>query len=196
MDNNMLVVDPGGLTTDFVISDNIIAIVITHEHSDHFNPDMLSSIFEKNPTSILVSLASITEKMPDHKSQSVSAGDTIAIGPFTLEFFGGKHAKHHDQIPILDNIGVLINDVVYYPGDSFALPHKTIDILALPVGAPWLKIGETIDFLSAIKPRLAFPTHDAVLSNAGKAIPDRLLPTFAKDIGTEYRRIDGLTIEI
>lgn len=192
----VLVVDPGEWSGDFVITDNIAAIVITHEHNDHFHPDTLAAIFDKNPNSVLVSLPSIVEKMPDHKSQAAQPGDKIEIGPFRLEFFGGKHAVIHDTIPIIDNIGVFINETVYYPGDSFALPNKPVDVLALPVGASWLKISETIDFLATIKPLFAFPTHDAVLSDAGKSIADGRLPMIAQQFKGEYKRIDGTTIEV
>lgn len=192
----VLVVDPGEWSEDFIASNNIAAIVITHEHADHFDPDTLATIFDKNPNSILISLPAIVDSMPNHKSQAVQPGDKIEIGPFRLEFFGGKHAVIHDTIPIIDNIGVFINETVYYPGDSFALPNKPVDVLALPVGAPWLKISETIDFLATVKPLFAFPTHDAVLSDAGKSIADGRLPTIAQQFKGEYKRIDGTTIEV
>lgn len=192
----ILVVDPGNWSDDFVVTSNIAAVVITHEHTDHFDPDTLAAIFDKNPNSILVSLPAIVGMMPYHKSQAVQPGDKIEVGPFRLEFFGGKHAVIHDTIPIIDNIGVFINETVYYPGDSFALPNKPVDVLALPVGAPWLKMSETIDFLATVKPLLAFPTHDAVLSDAGKSIADGRLPTIAQKFKGEYKRVDGTAIEV
>ncbi len=192
----VLVVDPGKFTKDFVFADNIAAIVITHEHADHFDPDTLAAIYVKNPNLIFVSLPDIIDKMPGYNSKAAKPGDTVDIGPFTLEFFGGKHAIIHETIPIIDNVAILINNTVYYPGDSFTLPNKPVDVLALPVGAPWLKMGDSIDFLSAIKPLLAFPTHDAVLSDIGKSLPDNMLPAVANKVGAEYKRIDGLSIEV
>jgi len=192
----ILVVDPGNFTTDFKVTDNIVGIVITHEHADHFDPNILAAIYDKNPDSVLLSLVSVVEKMPDHKSQAVSASDKVTIGPFNLEFFGGTHAQIHPGIPLIDNVGVLINEKLYHPGDSFALPDKPVDVLALPVSAPWLKISEAIDFLTAVKPRLTFPTHDAILSKFGKEIADRLVPSFAQALRTEYRRLDDSAIEI
>ncbi|MDB5167103.1 MAG: hypothetical protein JWN26_248 [Candidatus Saccharibacteria bacterium] len=189
-DGQILVVDPGNFTTDFQVTNNIVAIVITHEHADHFDSDLLASIYDKNPDSVLISLKSVTQEMPDHKSQAVTAGDVVTVGPFDLEFFGGTHAEIHPDIPLIDNLGVLINQKLYYPGDSFALPNKPIDVLALPVSAPWLKISETIEFLIAVKPRLVFPTHDAILSPSGKGIADRLVPIFAEKLGTSYTRLD------
>jgi L-ascorbate metabolism protein UlaG (beta-lactamase superfamily) len=195
-DGHLLVIDPGSFTKDFTPSDKIAGVVITHEHGDHFDPDMLARIYDKNPNSLLISTQEVVDKMPDHSSHLVKPGETLNVGPFDLEFFGGKHAIIHDTLPIIDNFGVLIDDEVYFPGDSFTLLNRPVDVLALPVSAPWLKISETMDFFATVKPLLAFPTHDAILSDFGKQIVDDRLKAVAQGLGTEYRRIDGQTIEV
>ncbi|MEP6710643.1 MAG: MBL fold metallo-hydrolase [Candidatus Saccharibacteria bacterium] len=190
-DEQILVVDPGAFTTDFIAPENVVAIVITHEHADHFDHDMIAAIINKNPEAIIVAHQDITSKIEASQTKSVSAGDKLTIGVFDLEFFGGKHAVIHPSMPLVANLGVMVNELLYYPGDSFTVPGKSVDTLALPVGAPWLKLSETIDFLTAVKPRLAFPTHDAVLSPIGKSLPDRILPGFAANFGGEYQRLEN-----
>ena len=90
------------------------------------------------------------------------------------------------------NLGVMVNDTVYYPGDSFTKPEKPVKVLALPITAPWLKIGEVMDFLAEVN---AFPTHDAIASNQGKALVDRMLGGVAEGHGSEYKRLTD-TIEL
>ncbi|MEP7205053.1 MAG: MBL fold metallo-hydrolase [Candidatus Saccharibacteria bacterium] len=192
----VLVVDPGGYTKNFTAGDNVAAIVITHQHPDHFDTQMLTKIFSKNPNAVLVSLASVIKAIPGHQSKAVRTGDRVEIGPFKLRFFGGKHALIDVSIALIDNLGVLINDTLYYPGDSFTLPNVPVDVLALPIGAPWPKMNEVIDFLTAIKPLLAFPTHDAVLSTVGKSLSDQMLSVTAIKIGAEYKRIDKTPIAV
>lgn len=189
LDGKSLIVDPGVYTTDLVIPDNTVAIVITHEHPDHFDLDTLATIYNKCPESLLVSTSNIIDKVSDYQSKVVKAGDKVQVGPFSLEFFGGEHAVIMPALPVIPNVAVMINEQIYYPGDSFSKPNHPVEILALPVSAPWLKVSETIEFLQAIKPKLAFPTHDAVLSDTGKSLIDNLLPTTAKAVGTEYQRI-------
>lgn len=60
-------------------------------------------------------------------------------------------------------------------------------MLFLPVSAPWLKLAELIHYLRAASPALAVPIHDAILSDAGRALVDRLLGTLAGSI--DYRRL-------
>jgi hypothetical protein len=61
--------------------------------------------------------------------------------------------------------------------------------LLLPVSAPWCKIAEVIDFARTVKPRLAVPIHDAILSEFGLALVDRLLGDQGPGISATYRRL-------
>jgi hypothetical protein len=99
---------------------------------------------------------------------AVAAGDVVEAGPFTLKFFGEKHAVIHESIPVPDNVGVLVNDEFYYAGDSYTVPDAEVGTLAAPIGAPWLKIGEAMDYVLAVKPKRAIYVHDMTLSAAGK----------------------------
>src|SRR6187549_712981 len=181
-DEQILVVDPGEFSSDFIAPENVIGVIITHEHGDHFDPEQLSTIIDKNPDAIIIGPGAVTSKIEAFETRTVSAGDTTQLGPFTLEFFGSEHATIHPMIPVIVNVGVLVNDLLYYPGDSFTAPDKSVDTLALPVAAPWLKISEAMDFLTEVRPRLAFPTHDAILSDIGKEITDARLEDTASEV--------------
>ena len=41
----------------------------------------------------------------------------------------GEHAVIHSSIPVIDNVGVLVNDTVYYPGDSLFVPEVSFELL-------------------------------------------------------------------
>jgi len=183
-DGQILIVDPGGFSSDFIAPDHVAGVIVTHEHSDHFDHEQLAAILDKNPEAVIIGPASVISQVEVFETKPATTGDIIKLGPFTLEFFGGEHATIHSSLPSIANLGVLINDLLYYPGDSFATPNRPIDTLALPVAAPWLKISEVMDYLTRVHPRLAFPTHDAILSDIGKEITDaRLLATAnARDI--------------
>lgn len=188
-ENQQIVVDPGVWSTDFVAPKNVAAVVITHEHPDHFDPEKLAAIFDKNPTSVLIAHETITQKMPDHSSQAVVAGKTIDIGGFTLRFTGGEHATIHTSYPTAVNLGVMIDETLYYPGDSFAPPESAVHTLALPVSAPWMRFAEAMDFMIAVAPERAFPTHDAILSETGKALADRMFNQVAEQNNLRYDRL-------
>lgn len=190
-DEKILVIDPGEFSTDFLAPEHVVGVIITHEHPDHFDIETVSSIIDKNPEAIILAPDSITSLIESYETKTISSGESIQIGPFSLEFFGENHAIIHQSIDTVANTGVLINDILYYPGDSFVLPNRPVDTLALPVSAPWLKISEAMDFLTIVNPRFAFPTHDAILSTVGKEVTDRLIKIAADEHNIEYKRLTG-----
>lgn len=182
-----LVVDPGSFTTALVGINGVVAIVITHEHADHWTAEQLKLILDRNPDARIFGPAGVAKAASDFDITVVSDGESVEVGPFTLRFFGEKHAVIHSSIPNVDNVGVLINETLYYPGDSFTIPEGvTVDTLATPIGAPWLKIGEAIDFVLAVKPRRSFATHEMVLSNIGKAISGQRVQAATEQNGGKY----------
>jgi L-ascorbate metabolism protein UlaG (beta-lactamase superfamily) len=195
-DGKFIIVDPGAFTTDLTVPENVVAIVITHNHGDHSDEELLSEIIAKNSTAVIIGPREVTSGLAGYETRTVQGGDSFVVEGFELDFYGDKHAVIHPEIPVIENVGVLIEERVYYPGDSFTMPEKSVDTLALPVAAPWLKDVESIEFMKAVGARFTFPTHDAILSMAGKHVVDGLVGRFAEAAGTEYRRIDGETIEI
>ncbi len=191
-DGKLLIVDPGVFTTDLPALENVVAVIITHEHPDHFDVTAFGAIAAHSPDAVIYAHESIVSQLGDTlPNQSVVAGEGIEAGPFKLEFYGGEHATIHADIPLLANLGVMINGLIYYPGDSLTLPERPVDVLALPVSAPWMKQSESVDFLTAVKPRMAFPTHDAILSQKGKNLADSLTGMFAEKVGTTYQRLNA-----
>lgn len=182
-----LVVDPGSFTTALVGLNDVVAIVITHEHADHWTAEQLTRIIERNPGAVIFGPEGVAAAAVGFDVHVVHGGDSKEVEPFALRFFGEKHAVIHPSIPVIDNVGVLINDALYYPGDSFTVPDGIeVDILAVPIGAPWLKVGEAMDFVLAVAPRRAFGAHEMTLSAAGKGLGHERLRWATEQGGGEY----------
>lgn len=188
-DGSSLVVDPGGWSRDFVMPENVTVIVITHEHPDHFDAEKLRDTIANNPSAVIYAHASITEQLPDLPTRNVSVNESIQAASFSLAFVGGQHATIAPQFPAIANLGVIIDEKLYYPGDSFFVPEDQIHVLALPAAAPWCKISEVMAFVNAVTPRIAFPTHDAILSTDGKQLIDTLLTPVVAQAGGTYQRL-------
>ncbi len=182
-----LVLDPGSFTTLLVGMSDVVAIVITHEHQDHWTADQLERILDRNPDARIFGPAGVAAAASEFAVEVVESGDTIDIEPFSLRFFGGRHAVIHSSIPVVDNVGVLIDDELYYAGDSFTIPEGVeVPTLAVPAGAPWLKIGEVMDYVAAVAPRRSFPVHEMVLSAAGKTMSNARIQAMTEAGGGEF----------
>lgn len=187
--DDSLVIDPG-VFLSAVEFGNVAAIVVTHEHADHWTPDALGRILDKNPDIPIYGPAGVQAAASGFDVTVVKAGDEIEAGPFTLRFFGERHNVIHESIPVIDNVGVLVNDELYYPGDSYTVPDAEVGTLAAPVGAPWLKIGEAMDFVLEVKPKRAFYAHDMTLSAAGKKMGAERLQWATEKNGGEFHVLE------
>lgn len=180
--DSRLIIDPGSFTLPLSDVFGVVAVVITHEHPDHWTPEHLQRILDQNPDARVFGPAGVATAASDFAIEVVADGDTIEVEPFTLKFFGGKHAEIHSSIPIIDNVGVLVNDALYYGGDSYTIPPVEVETLAAPIGAPWLKISEAMDYVIAVNPKRAFPVHEATLSRIGRDMGQARL-TYATELG-------------
>jgi hypothetical protein len=147
----------------------------------------IEKIIAKNPTVKIFSTQEVQVKIPS--VQTVTEGDTPSVGPFSLAFFGKQHAIIHPDYPKYQNVGVLVNNCLYFGGDSLAAPSSSVRVLALPASGPWASTGQEMDFLAAVKPELAFATHDALSSDVGNSSQDRWFSMHAEKHGIKYQRL-------
>jgi L-ascorbate metabolism protein UlaG (beta-lactamase superfamily) len=196
--NETLVIDPGAFTTPLTDLRNVVGIVITHEHPDHWTPEQLRRIVDTNPDVRIFGPAGVVAAASDFAVELVAAGDTVEVGAFTLRFFGEKHAVIHSSIPVIDNVGVLVNDTLYYAGDSFTIPEGVaVDTLAAPAGAPWMKVSDVMDYVLAVAPKHVFPTHEMVLSRAGKDMSNARLTWAVEQGGGDFHALEpGDTLDL
>jgi L-ascorbate metabolism protein UlaG (beta-lactamase superfamily) len=186
-----LIIDPGSFTLPLHDLRKVVAVVLTHEHPDHWTPEHLDRLHEAFPDAVVYGPAGVAAAAAGRDITVVSPGDTVTVEPFTLEFFGGTHSVIHESIPVIDNVGVLVNDEFYYPGDSYAVAKgRDVGLLAAPIGAPWLKIGEAMDFVLAVAPRRAFGTHDMTLSRAGLQMHRQRLAWATEQGGGEFLALE------
>lgn len=190
-----LLIDLGEFTRDFIPPKKLDAIILTHEHPDHFDERRVRSLLADHPKAMLIAPQSITARFTDHLTTTSTPNAIIPIGASTIRCIGGTHAPIVPGLPAPENFGVLVNDYLYYPGDSFALPEiPTVAVLALPISAPWLKVSDALSFLVTLKPAFVFPTHDGMLSDDGKKSIDALVQRAANLSGSTYRRLDSSRI--
>ncbi|AIV40407.1 MULTISPECIES: MBL fold metallo-hydrolase [unclassified Curtobacterium] len=170
-DGARLVLDPGGFTRPVDVT-GVVAVVVTHEHPDHGTPEQLHGILDRNPDAVVLGPSGVAAALADAgiTVEVVGDGDHREVGPFTLDLHGARHQRIHSSVPLVDNTGVLVDGRLFHPGDAYTVPGVPVEVLAAPVGAPWLKVEEMMDWIAAVGPRRAYPVHEATLSEIGFAM--------------------------
>ncbi|MDE1975033.1 MAG: MBL fold metallo-hydrolase [Patescibacteria group bacterium] len=153
-------------------------VLITHEHADHFHIESLKALIKREPdvqivTDVGVGTILAKEGVAHHVMEH---GDAVDLKGVRIEAYGKDHAFLHESLPPMSNVGFFLENKLFFPGDAFTDPKKPIDVLALPVAGPWMKISEAVNYALEVKPRLAFPVHDAVRIATAHRIPEMILP--------------------
>jgi L-ascorbate metabolism protein UlaG (beta-lactamase superfamily) len=194
--DGVLVIDPG-LFTEREALDGADAVLITHEHVDHLKVEALADELDKRPSLRVFTHAAVVEKLTALTGAitEVSSGESFEAAGLPVRAYGGWHAVIHPDLPAMSNLGYLVADSLYHPGDSFDVPTgATVDTLFVPVTAPWLKISESIDFVRAVAPQRAFALHDGLGSDPVFTILNQLLNNLG---GAPYERLTpGQSIEV
>lgn len=171
-ENNLkILTDPGVFTVEQNSITGIDIVLITHEHADHLHADSVKEIVKNNPGVKIVTNSSCGKILEEiGVSYEVLEGkDTKEFNGINLEAFDAKHEEIFEDFGIVQNTGYFIGERLFYPGDAYGKPGKDIDILALPVAGPWCKIADSIRYALEVKPKKAFPVHDAMLNSSGIA---------------------------
>ena len=186
-----IVLDPGAFTEPEAV-DGATAVLITHEHPDHYLADHLR-LTDAPVFTIEAVAAKIREEAPDvaERLTVVEPGQHFDIG-VPVEVVGEKHAVIHPEMPRLDNSGYVIEveeERIYHPGDSLTVPPRDVDVLLLPVSAPWLKISECIDFARDVGAPHSVAIHDKIYSDLGLAFADGHLERMLGERNQTYTRL-------
>ncbi|MGY1453746.1 MBL fold metallo-hydrolase [Streptomyces sp. SS8] len=192
-----LVIDPGGFSeADAAVGAD--AILVTHEHPDHFDESRLRAALEANPAAGIWTLRSVAERISaafPGRVHTVGDGDAFTAAGFEVEVHGELHAVIHPDIPRVTNVGYAVTapgaGTVFHPGDALTVPGRPVDTLLLPVHAPWSKVAEVVDYVREVRPRVAYDVHDGLLSDFGHLVYGRLLgPDGPGAAGAEHTRLE------
>ncbi len=186
-----IMTDPGVFSTLQIEEKNINAVVITHEHQDHLHVDSLKEVIKNNPDVIIITNTSVGKILDQNniKYQIVEEGKKYEINGVNIIGFGNVHAEIYDTFGSVQNTGYMI-DSLCYAGDSFNYPDAQVDILALPVSGPWMKIKDAIDYAKHIRPRICFSVHDAIMQDFATfvwKIPENIL----KEDNIEFIKLEN-----
>lgn len=192
-DGAVVVLDPGSFT-DAEAVDGATAVLITHEHADHYLPDHLRAC-DAPVFTIDAVAARIREDAPDvaERVTVISPGQSFDVG-VPVRAVGELHAVIHPDYPRFFNSGYVLtvgDAKIYHPGDALTAPGESVDLLLTPVSAPWLKVSEAVDFVRAVGAPRNLAIHDRVYSEVALGMVDSHMGNLLPD-GLEFVRLpDG-----
>jgi len=184
------ITDPGSYSDSQNAVTGVHAIIITHEHGDHFHIDSVKAIINNNPRVTIIANAS-TGKLLDAAGLAhvvVDGRGSTEVNGVTVEAFDCKHEEVYQEMAQVQNTGYLIDGTFFIPGDSFQVSsfEKPVQVLALPVAGPWCRLPDAIRYALRVKPAKAFPVHDGMIRPGFGGFVAQMLGTILKPSGIEF----------
>jgi L-ascorbate metabolism protein UlaG (beta-lactamase superfamily) len=177
-DGSTLVLDPGAFTPEAAdLVRSATAVLVTHEHFDHLDVDAVRAGLEANPSLVVRGPRPVVEQLGDHDGRvvAVEAGDTFSVGPFEVRVFGEQHAVIHRDVPVIPNVGYLVDGAVFHPGDAYLVPDVPVPTLLMPTSGPWVHMAEAVDYVREVAPERVVQIHESMLSEVGQQSTARFL---------------------
>jgi L-ascorbate metabolism protein UlaG (beta-lactamase superfamily) len=189
-DDRRLVLDPGAFTDPAVLQ-GASAVLVTHEHFDHFAPEPLRAAMDADPGLEVWTNGSVAAQLEGlgGRVHVVGDGDAVEVAGFPVTVHGEHHAVLHPDIPVIPNVGFLVGGRVFHPGDAFTVPGEPVATLLLPVHAPWSKSSEVVDYVRAVGADQAYAVHDGLLNDTGLAFLGSFLGEGGPGTPTPYARL-------
>jgi L-ascorbate metabolism protein UlaG (beta-lactamase superfamily) len=195
-----VLLDPGSFSEGFEELEGLTAVCFTHQHVDHLDPERLRVLLDRSPGARVVSDEGSAGALGEAGAEVeiVHDGDELELGGVGVSVIGRDHAVVHPDVPAVPNVGYLVGGRLFHPGDALTVPAAPVEVLAVPAGAPWLKLSEAVDYLRQVGPRVAVPVHEKVLSAAGTAAHYRQLEQLGGRGGTTNFVVldDGRPVEL
>jgi L-ascorbate metabolism protein UlaG (beta-lactamase superfamily) len=170
-----ILIDPGTFSLDSAFElEDLDAIVVTHQHPDHIDQTRAPALLERNRGARLLSDPETAATLELGSWTPNGDGVETTVGAVSIRGVGAQHAVIVPELPRVANIGITVTapgePTFFHPGDTYEHAPEGVDVLAVPLAAPWGKVSETVDFVRRVSPDVLFPIHDCTIAEAAYGI--------------------------
>ena len=193
-----ILIDPGNFSTAWHDLTDLDAILVTHLHPDHVDPEHVGALITNNPAAQVYVEPGVLKAVDLPRGEGIAADTSIDLGAVTVDAVGGLHAIIHRDIPQIGNVGLVLSaegePTLFHPGDSLATCPAGVDVLAAPAHGPWAAMKEHIDFVRDVGAGEGFLIHDGLLAQRGWQLAFDRLNEMTETRFTDHRDAEPFVV--
>lgn len=142
-------------------------IIITHEHFDHADLEVIKFLTERDRCSVYTTSTFAQQLVAvGVTATGMQPNETVDIGAFTIRSISQQHGALSGGRPIPENIGFIVDETFYTPGDSIPVPEMPkAPVLLVPVAGPEMNFVTAKMMIEASQPQLAVAMHYSNTAN-------------------------------
>lgn len=155
-----VLVDPGGPATGrFAVDDfgSVDAVLYTHRHPDHLDPQAMAALAERGAT--LYGNSDVRSMAEGVDVEEVRDGQRLDVAGFDVLPLDLDHMPMVDGAPGPPNTGFLLDSSCFHPGDGISLPGLSAPTLAVPIAGPSASLRDAYRFIEQVGATRAIPVH-------------------------------------
>lgn len=160
-DGMRLLIDPGVFVAEkYKAGDlgKIDAVLVTHEHGDHLNIELLRSIVGQSGITVVANESA--SKLSDGLvTKVVTDGEQFELAGFKIIAKELPHCAMPSGAPGPQNTGYIIDDNFFHPGDGVKIDDVHVDTSGVAVAGPDISPRDVVDFAKSVGCKKLIPLH-------------------------------------
>jgi L-ascorbate metabolism protein UlaG (beta-lactamase superfamily) len=154
-------IDPGSFVAEKYGAQDLLpldAILITHEHPDHANPELIRALAQSGEVPVIAN-QSTKHVLGDLVTQVVMDSEEFEVAGVKIVARELPHCLLPDGTAGPQNTGYVIDGTFFDPGDGIALEGLHVDAAAIPIAGPDVSSKDVFDFVRQLGCRTVIPIH-------------------------------------
>lgn len=167
-DGARILIDPGSFLAGKFTAEqlpDIDAIILTHRHPDHANPELITALLAKKSVPVYANDDTKDFLGGSVVTHPINPGDTATVAGFAVQTYDMPHCPMPDGSAGPPNNGYVFDGTFLHAGDGVAVEGLQVENAAIAIAGPDVSLRDAADLIKAVGAKKVIPIHYSIFSD-------------------------------